>query len=147
MQILRNRSVNSSRLERWLGAPRMEQLANHVRNGGGEGKQWYGPAINLRDVPGSVWLTGDGDFIGDFDRGFFHSAADSFADHAKQLWKRAGKPIYIPDEQFAVGFTSISDALARASGGNSQRLNGMISKSGPTGVLAVASTQIGRAHV
>lgn len=139
VQILAKRTPNSSRLERWLGVDRMEQLAGHMRNGGGEGKRWYGPAINLRDVPGSVWITGDGDFIGDFDRGVFDSAADSFARHAKQLWKRAGKPLYIPDEQFAVGFTSISDALARASGGNSQKLNGMIQKTGPTGVVAVAS--------
>lgn len=111
-----------------------------MRHGGGFDKQWYGPAINLRDVPGSVWITGDGDFVGDFDRGFFASAADSLGDHLKALWKEAGKPIYNEDPAYGVGFASISDALARASGGNSQRLNGMIQKTGATGVANAAST-------
>ena len=137
---IKRRSVHSGRLERWLGADRIARLSDNMLNGGGEGKPWYGPPINLADCPGSVWICRDGDFVGDFDRGFFHSAADSLAHHLRQLWKAAGKPIYFNEHRaapsFGVGFTSISDALSRASSGNSQILNGGFSKTGATGVLA-----------
>lgn len=139
----KTRRPHSARLERWLGADRIEKLAFHMTDGGGPGIKWHGPPINLTDCPGSVWITADGDFIGDFDRGFFHSAADSFAEHLKRLWKASGKPIYIQhleSPSFGVGFASISDALSRASGGFSQTLNGTVSKSGPTGVVAVSSS-------
>ena len=138
--IIKNRSIHSGRLERWLGAEKIEQLAGHMRHGGGPQSPWYGPPINLRDVPGSVWIGGDGDFVGTFNRGFYDSAADSLRRHLRKLWRDAGKPVYIPDAQFGAGFTSISDALARASGGFSQALNGNIQKSGATGVVGAASS-------
>lgn len=140
--IIKNRSPHSGRLERWLGADRIEQLSGHMRNGGGQGVNWYGPPIHLLDVPGGVRITGDGDFIGDFDRGFFHSAADSLADHFKRLWKEAGKPLYIPDAVFGVnsgGFASVSAALARASAGFKVPFL-QWQKVGPTGVTGSAST-------
>lgn len=139
----KSRSVHSGRLERWLGADRIERMSKHMTEGGGRGQPWYGPPINLSDVPGSVWVTKDGDFIGDFDRGFFHSAADAFSEHLRRLWKAAGKPIYVQHQmspQFGVGFASISDALLRASSGFSQNPGGNIAKTGPTGVANVAST-------
>lgn len=138
--IIKRRSVHSGRLERWLGADKIERLSNHMRYGGGPQNPWYGPPINLRDVPGSVWITGDGDFIGDFDRGFFHSAADGLRDHFARLWRQAGKPVYLREPVLGAGFTSISNALARASAGNSQRLNGAIQKTGATGVVASCSS-------
>lgn len=142
---IKSRSIHSGRLERWLGADRIAQLSKHMTEGGGNGVGWYGPPINLTDVPGSVWISKDGDFIGNFDRGWFESAADAFAHHARKLWKMAGKPIYLPEFRanpaFGVGFASISDALSRASQGYQQMLNGgMINKAGPTGVVNVAST-------
>ena len=142
--LLKRRSVHSGRLERWFGVERIEQLSGHMRNAGGPGYNWYGPPINIRDCPGSVWMTGDGDFIGDFDRGFFDSAADSLARHFRNLWKAAGKPIYFNEHQaapsFGVGFTSISDALARASQGYSQLPAGYILKIGSTGLQGAASS-------
>lgn len=132
---IKRRSIHSGRLERWLGKDKIELLAHNMRNGGGPGERWYWKPINLRDVPGSVWITADGDFVGDFERGFFDSALDSFSRHLRSLWVAAGKPIYEPEPAFGVGFTSISDALAKASSGYGQMLNGgMISKIGPTGV-------------
>ena len=135
---IKRRSIHSGRLERWLGKEKIERLADNMRNGGGPGEKWYWKPINLRDVPGSVWITADGDFVGDFDRGFFDSALDGITRHLRDLWKAAGKPIYEP--AFGVGFTSISDALSRASSGNGQQLNGNIAKTGPTGVVGVASS-------
>lgn len=139
MNVNRQKSVHSGRLERWLGTEKIEHLSRCMTDGGGPGKNWYGPPINLRDVPGSVWICGDGDFIGDFDRGFFASAADSLMEHFKRLWKEAGRPIYQQHEPvLGAGFASISDALGRASSGFSQQL--LYQKTGITGVLQAASS-------
>lgn len=138
--IIKRRSIHSGRLERWLGAEKIEKLANDMRNGGGQGNRWYWKPINLLDVPGSVWITADGDFVGDFERGFFDSALDSLRRHAVDLWKAAGKPIYEPEPALGVGFASISDALSRASQGNSQTPGGQLAKTGSTGVTSVTNT-------
>ena len=130
---IKRRSIHSGRLERWLGKDKLETLAHNMRHGGADGSRWYGPPINLRDVPGSVWITADGDFVGDFERGFFDSAIDSLARHLRDLWKAAGKPLYIPEPALGVGFTSISDALSRASSGNSQTF--VFNKVGTAGVV------------
>jgi hypothetical protein len=137
---IKRRSIHSARLERWLGKEKIEKLANDMRNGGGPGNRWYWKPINLRDVPGSVWITADGDFVGDFERGYFDTALDSLSRHLRDLWKAAGKPIYQPEPVFGAGFASISDALSRASQGYGQPLNGAINKAGPTGVQGVSST-------
>lgn len=142
--VIKRRSVHSGRLERWLGADRIAQLSRYMTDGGGPGIPWYGPPINIRDCPGSVWIGKDGDFTGDFNRGFFDSAADSLGRHLRDIWKKAGKPIYIREHQrapsFGVGFASISDALSRGSSGEGQLLNGNIAKIGPTGVVGSASS-------
>lgn len=140
--IIKNRSTHSGRLERWLGADRIEQLSNNMRHGGGRDTKWYGPPIHLIDVPGAVRITGDGDFIGHLPRGGFFSAADALGEHFRRLWKEAGKPLYIPDAVFGVnsgGFASISAALARASAGNKVPFLSW-QKTGPTGVANAAST-------
>jgi hypothetical protein len=136
--IIKRRSIHSARLERWLGKEKIEYLTNCMRNGGGPGNRWYWKPINLRDVPGSVWITADGDFVGDFERGFFASAFDGIADHLRDLWKAAGKPIYMAEPALGAGFTSISDALSRASSGYGQVEN--FNKAGSTGVVSSAST-------
>src|SRR3990167_7948960 len=120
------RSVHSGRLERWFGAERVEQLSRI-------GRGWYGPPIHLLDCPGSVRICGDGDFIGPFERGYFMSALDAL----KAALDRAGR---LHPGTLYTGFTSISDALARASGGFSQRPGGMFNKVVPTGVLGVTSS-------
>lgn len=119
-------SVHSGRLERWLGADRIENLSQNMA-------AWYGPPICMMDCPGSVWLGAGGDFSGDFDRGFFASAYDSAEDYMKRLWKAAGKA-----DQLNAGFTSISDALGRASAGHVRMLH--TSKTGVTGVVGAAAT-------
>lgn len=119
-------SVHSQRLERWLGAERVEQISRQM-------KGWYGPPIHLLDCPGSVRVCADGDFIGPFERGYFMSAMDSLA----AALKRASK---VNPAQANAGFTSISDALARASGGFSQSPAGMFNTVGPTGVVGVTSS-------
>lgn len=120
------RSVHSGRLERWLGAARVEQLSQSM-------KGWYGPPIHLIDCPGSVRVCADGDFIGPFERGVFASALDSL----EGAYKRMAK---FPQATCYAGFSSISDALSRASQGFSVYPGGAFNKVGPTGVVGVTSS-------
>lgn len=117
-------STHSQRLERWLGKERIEHISKSM-------KGWYGPPIHILDVPGSVKVCGDGDFIGPFERGIFYSAIDALRD----AYKRAMK---IPPYRLYAGFASISDALARASSGEGQMR--VFNKIGSTGVVAVTSS-------
>lgn len=119
-------SVHSQRLERWLGAERIEQISRSM-------KGWYGPPIHLLDCPGAVRVCGDGDFIGPFERGYFMSALDSL----QAAYMRAARA---PHGQLNAGFTSISDALSRASQGFRESPAGAFNKVGPTGVLGVTSS-------
>lgn len=124
------RSVHSGRLERWLGAEKVEHLSRSMRG-------WYGPPIHLIDVPGSVRVCADGDFIGPFERGYAVSAVEAFMDHMRRLGRAASQP------QFGycnAGFASISDALLRASSGFSQSPGGQFNKVGATGVVGVTNS-------
>ena len=116
--------IHSQRLERWLGTEKVEQLSRNFRD-------WYGPPVNLTDVPGSVWVTKGGEFVGQFDRGFAVSAVEALDAWVKRLWRESGR---VQHGYAAAGFASISDALARASGGYSQNLNGCINKASSSSV-------------
>lgn len=120
------RSTHSARLERWLGTERIEQISASM-------KGWYGPPIHLLDCPGSVRIGKDGDFVGPFARGMFVSALDALELAAKRALR-------MPKYSCNTGFTSISDALSRASGGFSQLPGGAFNKVGPTGVVGVTSS-------
>lgn len=127
---VRNRSTHSGRLERWMGLESIERISQAM-------KGWYYKPIHILDVPGSVRVGADGDFIGPFERGEYYSAMDAFNDHclAQAKLKRFDLSQYRN-----VGFASISDALLRASSGYSQKPGGMFNKVGPTGVVGVTSS-------
>jgi hypothetical protein len=122
------RPIPEQRIERWLGAEKVEHLRQNMRG-------WYGSPINLIDVPGSVWIDAEGDFVGTFNRGLFYSALDGFGDWLKLLDKESQR---LQPATLNTGFASISDTLARATQGFSQRRNFL--KSGSTGVVNGAST-------
>ena len=124
MTRLRFPAIHSGRLERWIGTERIEHLSTSMRG-------WYGRPIALLDVPGSVRVCGDGDFVGTFTRGYFMSAMDALSDAFKQAAR-------VPPGTLYAGFSSISDALSRASQGFSQRRP--FNKVGPTGVIGVTSS-------
>jgi hypothetical protein len=125
--IIKHRSPDSQKLERWLGADKIEHLQQTMRG-------WYGRPIHLLDVPGSIRISADGDFYGEFKRGVVMSALDEFEARLQYTWKNI-RPHY----GFAgAGFASISDALSRASQGYSQRRP--FNKVGPTGVTGVSSS-------
>lgn len=123
------RSSHSQRLERWLGSERIEQISKSMSG-------WYGPPIHLLDCPGSVRVCADGDFIGPFERGYFASALDAL----EAAFKRAMRFPTGQSSTLNAGFTSISDALSRASQGFSKYPGGSFNKVGPTGVVGVTSS-------
>lgn len=122
------KSAHAQTVERWLGPEKIAHLQTCM-------KGWYGRPICLLDVPGSLWITADGDFVGYVNGGYFASALDFFESKLRRLWEAAGKPQY---GYCNAGFASISDALSRASQGNSQRRQ--FNKLGPTGVVGVSSS-------
>lgn len=122
------RPADASKVERWLGAEKIKHLQQCM-------KGWYGRPICLLDVPGSLWITADGDFVGYVNGGYFASAVDFFGDRLRRLWKESGR---LQHGYANVGFASISEALSRASQGFSQRL--AFNKVGPTGVVGVTSS-------
>lgn len=125
------RPIPRARIERWLGADKAGYLSDQFRT-------WYGPPVCLLDVPGSVWLSAGGEYVGHLPVGQFASVFDVLHDHIRQL----GRAISRPQFGYAgAGFANISDVLARASAGEQQHLSGgAITKSGPTGVANVASS-------
>jgi len=122
------KSAHAQTVERWLGPEKITHLQECM-------KGWYGRPICLLDVPGSLWITADGDFVGYVNGGYFGSAMDFFEAKLRRYWKELSKPQY---GYCNAGFASISDALSRASQGYSQRRQ--FNKVGPTGVVAVTSS-------
>lgn len=120
--------AHAQTVERWLGAEKIAHLQDCMRG-------WYGRPICLLDVPGSLWITADGDFVGYVNGGYFGSALDVFESKLKRYWAELSKPQY---GYCNAGFASISDALSRASQGYSQRRQ--FAKVGPTGVVGVSSS-------
>jgi len=121
-------SADSSKVERWLGAEKIAHLQDCMRG-------WYGRPICLLDVPGSLWITADGDFVGHVNGGYFGSALDVFEAKLRRYWHALSQPQYGYSN---AGFASISDALSRASQGFSQRRP--FAKVGPTGVVGATSS-------
>lgn len=126
-------AIHAQQLERWLGAEKIASLQSHLAG-------WYGPPIHIRDVPGDVFVTADGDFVGNFHSGGFASALDHLRDHLKQFWRRVERE-KLGKHIFGAGFTSLDDVISRSSQGFGQMLNGgMIAKTGPAAVAGGASS-------
>ena len=124
LNLLKQRSTHAARLERWVGAERLEQISRSMMG-------WYAGPIHLLDVPGSVRVCGDGDFIGPFERGNYFSSMDAFWEFQAAM-RRVRQPLMM------AGFASISDALSRASQGYKQ--SAAFNKVGPTGVVGFSSS-------
>lgn len=106
-------STHSQRLERWLGPEIVEQMSTGMRG-------WYGPPIPLFGVPGNVYATGDGDFVGAIKGGFFGALADYGTEKFKRICRNWSR------EQMhtaGMGFSSLSDLISEATtGGKAQTL-------------------------
>lgn len=105
--------VHAGRLERYLGVDTIERLQGHM-GARGKGPRWYGRPICLLDVPGSVWVTADGDFVGTFTRGSFMGGLETLV----EFWQRAGR---LQPGVLGSNFANVSQFLSQGSGGNAQR--------------------------
>jgi len=112
------KSTHSSRLERWLGADEAARLSQSMRG-------WYGPPIALAGVPGAVYATGDGDFVGECRAGWEMSALDRFRDLQRRV-KRGFRFALDPRMRAlcaGAGFSDLADLIAEGmTGGKRQDL-------------------------
>ncbi len=99
------RATPADRLDRYLGRETVEQISDSMR-------QWYGPPIPVKGVPGAVFATGGGDFIGPIEGGAFGSFFDAAWDHvARALRSWSHRQQYFA----GAGLASINDLAARLS--------------------------------
>lgn len=107
------KSTNSQRLERWLGTECVERMSREMRG-------WYGPPIAVAGVPGRVYATGDGDFVGPIAGGHFGNLADFSRQRARRIMRGwSMRQRYTA----GAGFASLSDLISEATtGGKMQNL-------------------------
>ena len=127
--------THSQRLERWLGAEKVAHLSRamlgHTRE-----HQWYGKPIAVHGVPGAVYATRDGDFIGRIEGGFEASAYDRASDLAQRVLRsRRARLAHAMRQAGAVG---LNDIINGRWNGKGRKFT--FTKSGPTGVASVTST-------
>lgn len=106
--------VHSDRLERWLGADVVARLSSHMRG-------WYGPHIALAGVPGAVYVTRDGDFVGKLDAGAEMSKHDRLADMVSRERRRRLAAMARGRKQLGA-FGSLDAIVAAATAAKYQRL-------------------------
>jgi hypothetical protein len=125
-------SVNASRLDRWLGRENTEHVSGLMAD-------WYGPPIALHGVPGAVYATKGGDFVGDLRAGWEATAFDRARDVLRRM-ERAVRVASNPRRaRLHAGFASLSDLIAEATvGGKRQEL--LFNKVGTTGVVSVTNS-------
>jgi hypothetical protein len=108
------RHTHSQRLERWLGPDSVSGLVRAM-----QGRGWYGPPIAVHGVPGAVYLTASGDFVGEIKGGqecsVLDRAVDSLRRRRRALIARHGR------NRHGLGaFTNLSAVIAAATGGKAQ---------------------------
>lgn len=123
--LLRTRSTHSAKLERFVGPEQLARMSCGM-------KGWYGRPIALLDVPGRIKIGADGDFVGPIKCGSYMTGLDVVENMIRCAMK-------VPrGATFHAGFSSISDALSRATQGFSQRRS--FRKDGPTGANNTTSS-------
>lgn len=120
--------THSGRLERWLGAVEVERLSNQFA-------KWYGPPVALGGVPGNVYVTAGGQFVGRIDMGDHCTHLDVIAAAAKREHRRR---FQMAHRRQLGAYSGLSDLLAKVSGG--KKLDMLWNKAG------VASNAIGNSN-
>jgi hypothetical protein len=105
-------ATHSGHLERWLGADVVEQTHQTFST-------WYGPPVALHGVPGNVYVTGGGQFVGRIDAGSELSATDvAAAVIARNQRLRFKEHAY----RQRGAFSTLSALIQAMSGGKGQQL-------------------------
>lgn len=130
MQILRAFSPHAQRLERWIGPDLVETLSQKMRG-------FHGPdPIAISCVPGRVFVTNRGDFVGAIRGGHYAELAGFYADKIVRKWPQAARTQLATAN---MGFASLSDFVAEVTV-NGKRQDFVIGKAGVTGVANVANS-------
>lgn len=117
----RYQATHANRLDRWLGAGQTEHYSRMFRT-------WYGPPVPLAGVPGAVFVTAGGDFVGPVRGGGFASLLDWIDQRQRRAWRNFTRR----SRNTLHGFSSLSDLISEATtGGKAQDL--MFSKAPTTG--------------
>jgi len=128
------RHTHSDRLERWLGADKVAQLSAAMCN---RDAKWYGKPIAVHGVPGLVYATKDGDFIGAIDAGYEVSAIDRAEDIIRRHHRmQRARMARVRRQSGAIG--SLDQALAAYFGGGNRTFS--FNKAGTTGVVGATNT-------
>ena len=125
-----NYSTHSDRLERWLGAQHVEQMSRNFRT-------WYGPPVAVAGVPGRVFVTGGGDFIGECRVGAELSAVERGMGIVREESRRRYKRFRDKERG---SFSSLSAAIAAATGGKQCRMLFQKLTAAPTAALGCTDT-------
>jgi len=104
-------ATHSGRLERFLGAQKVEQMSRSMRG-------WYGPPIALGDVPGAVYVDKDGDFRGRIAAGQMSPLVDYVEQRLKRIVRNAS---HRQLRSMNAGFSSLSDLISEATAGGKKR--------------------------
>jgi len=126
--ITRQRSPHGGRLERWLGAPVVEQLSRSMRD-------WYGPAIAVGGVPGAVFVHKGGDFSGVLKSGQVLNGLDWALGRMDRIIQHFGRS---QRQRCNAGFASLSDLIAECTAGKCREF--FYNKTGATGVVGVTNS-------
>jgi hypothetical protein len=102
--------THGGKLIRFLGAERVEALSAQFRH------PWYGPPIPLGGVPGNVYVTAGGEFIGRIDVG----DELTHEDLVEAVMRKHRHKTNLNTRRQLGAYTGLSDLLAKVSGGKRQ---------------------------
>lgn len=126
------KSTHSGKLERYLGKEKVEELSSLM-------KGWYGPPIGVQGLPGRVYATRDGDFVGRIEHGY----ETCFRQHAHDIAQRLKRGARVASgnerARLNAGFASLTDLLEEATKTN-KRQELVYSKTDVSGVATASNT-------
>jgi hypothetical protein len=104
--------THAGRLDRWLGTENVERLSAQFRS-------WYGPPVALGGVPGNVYVTAGGEFVGRIDMGDHMTPMDVIEAALKRESRRRFQRAH---HRQLGAYTGLSDLLSKVSGGKKQNI-------------------------
>lgn len=128
-------SPHAGRLERWVGKEDLDYIQKSM-------KDWYGPPVALLGIPEkrAIFVTKDGDFIGQSPRERFTSLADWTLERTKASCKRFLDQLGRRSGTFSTGIASVSDLIAAATFSTGGRRQWQFQKTGVAGALGISSS-------
>jgi len=127
--------THSDRLERWLGADSVAQISAAMCN---REAKWYGKPIAVHGVPGHVYATKDGDFVGRIEAGQEMSAIDRADDIVRRAVRKERARLAHIKRGHLGAITTLDGALAAYFGGGNRTFSFL--KAGTTGVVNATNT-------